>query len=171
MVIGVRIVPVIHDVSSNARIVDFAKVMLNYRDVLELVVFSRLSGGAAQYGLAEASKLLFKENIPHLIVMDLNEISDIGIVSTSDVVIQFSRALGNPFKRASDVVNGAADKAADKSRRIVLVVSGSETGFSKSEILAGAKVVYPQGIKRDIPPDAYIALFMHLLLIEEILSF
>lgn len=167
MVIYVRIVPVLHDVSSNARIVDFVKVMLNYKDVVELVVFSRLSGGAAQYGLAEASKLLFKENIPHLIVMDLNEISDVGIVSTSDVVIQFSRAFGAPFKRAGDVVNGAADK----SGRVVLVVSGSETGFSKSEILSVAKVVYPQGIKRDIPPDAYIALFMHLLLIEEILSF
>ncbi len=167
MVIRVKIVPIIHDVSSNARIVDFAKAVLNYRNVLELVVFSRLSGGAAQYGLAEASKLLFKENIPHLITMDLNEISDVGIISTSDIVIQFSRAFGAPFKMAKDVIN----EDDSKPKHIVLVVSGSETGFSKSEILSGARVVYPQGIKRDIPPDAYIALFMHLLLIEGFLSF
>jgi len=148
-------------VSSGSRISEFAKVVTNYKEVVDLVVFSRISGGAAQYGLAEASKILFKEGIPFLVLADLTELDELGLLKDKDaIIIQFSKLFGKPFSQLGEILskNIAGDK------RVFLVLSGSETGFSKSELLENANLVYPSGVRRELPPESYVVLFMHLLL-------
>lgn len=148
-----KLVLVLHDVSSGSTLQSFVKTAVAYKDYVEVVVVSRASGAAAQFGVAEASKALYKEGLGLLVLPDL---SDVFELLPGRKVVAFSRRFGSPVKEARElgISNGA-----------LALFSGSETGFSKSEIeaLANALVVYPRGASKELPPESYLSVLMHMV--------
>lgn len=148
-----KVIVVLHDVSSSNRIVDFSRTLTNFKNSIKLVVFSRVTGGAAQYGLAEASKILYKDDIPFLIVSDLKELEELSLLKGQ--VIQVSRSFGRPVKSFEEVLSSK-----EALEDTTLVLSGSDTGFGRSELLSEATIVYPDILSREVSPEVYLVLFM-----------
>ncbi len=147
-----KISVVLHDVSSNNRLMDFVKEVLAYKKHINMVVISRPTGGAAQYGVPEASKLLFKYDIKFAIIPDITDLHE--LFGEGFTTIQFTKNYGKEFKDLDDL-------KIDKN--ILLIFSGSETGFSKNELLENSIRVYPYGIERELSPNSYFSIFMHLI--------
>jgi len=147
-----KISVVIHDVSSNNRLMDFVKEVLAYKKYINMVIISRPTGGAAQYGVPEASKLLFKHDIKFAIIPDLTDLHE--LFSEEFSIIQFTKNYGKEFKDLDDL---------KIDNNILLIFSGSETGFSKNELLENSVRIYPYGIERELSPNSYFSIFMHLI--------
>ena len=66
---------IVHNVSSVQRLTDIARFILTYtmKQEVPLLVLSRVSGSAAQTGLAEVSKLAYKLGRPILITEGLED--------------------------------------------------------------------------------------------------
>uniref|UniRef100_A0A7J3ZIG0 Exonuclease n=1 Tax=Fervidicoccus fontis TaxID=683846 RepID=A0A7J3ZIG0_9CREN len=142
----------LHDVSSGNTLLNFVRTALAYKDYIELLVISRASGGAAQYGLAEASKMLYKEDVKLLVLPDIFDVTEL---FPQKKLVVFSRRHGSPFKSLGDI------RLEDRS--VILCFSGSETGFSKNELIESSVVVYPHGIRKELAPEAYLSIIMHLI--------
>lgn len=144
----------LHDVSSGSALVSFVRTALAYRDLLEVVIISRATGGAAQYGIADASKALYRESVAMLVVQDIPDVLEL---FPGRNLIFFSRRHGEPFTTLRDLGELGGS---------LLCFSGSETGFARNEIPEGARAVYPSGAQREMTPDAYLSIVMHLLVNE-----
>ncbi|MEM2304915.1 MAG: RecB-family nuclease, partial [Candidatus Methanomethylicia archaeon] len=70
-----KIIIALHNVHSVYKIVEIAKLCDVFN--VDLLVISRAVGSAAQQGISEASKLIFKSNKILLVVNDLKEAIDL----------------------------------------------------------------------------------------------
>jgi|UniRef100_A0A7J3SKK9 SpoU rRNA methylase family enzyme len=148
-----KIAIALHDVSSTSRLADFVRTLLAFDLNIDMVVFSRVSGAAAQYGLAEASKTLFKKGIRFLILQDIEDYHD---VFGGYKVIQYSASYGKPISSSSDL--GLSDE--DK---VILMFSGSDVGFSSKEMIEGSIAIRSSGAPRELPPESALGIVLNLL--------
>lgn len=147
-----KLVVVLHDVSSQARVNDFVKVALAFTDKIGAIVISKPSGAGAMYGVPEASKTTYKESIPLIVVPDLRDLREV----FPDKKILFVSLSEERAKRI-DSLSELGDLQ-DK----VLVFSGSDGGFSKRELMEADDVIYPGKLVREIPPEALLAILLLL---------
>jgi len=142
---------VLHDVGSQSKVADFVRVVLAFREEVEGVVISRPSGGAAMYGVPEASKSLFRESIPLVVVSDLRDLGEL-FKGRRRVFVSPSKG-----REVSDFreLQAAGD--------VALVFSGGETGFSEKELGEADDVITLKGLRRELPPDALLAIYLYEL--------
>lgn len=145
-----KLVVVLHDASSQARINDFIKVVLAFTDKINSVVISKPSGAGAMYGVPEASKILYKESIPLIVVPDLKDLRDV-FPNKKLVFVTLDEEKSKRIK--------ALDELGDPSDKL-LIFHGSEGGFSKKELLEADEVIYPSSLRREVPAEALLAILL-----------
>ena len=115
---------IVHNVSSVQRLTDIARFILTYtmKQEVPLLVLSRVSGSAAQTGLAEVSKLAYKLGRPILITEGLEDALQIIKPEKSFIVLSQGERVDNVLKEF------------EENRKVALILPGSEAAFSKYEI-------------------------------------
>lgn len=115
---------VVHNVSSVQRLVDIARFILTYtrKHEVPLLILSRVSGSAAQTGLAEASKLAYKLGRSILITEGLDDALEIVKPEKSFIIVGQGEHLSNILKEL------------ENNKKVALILPGSEAAFSKHEI-------------------------------------
>ncbi|MCC6052472.1 MAG: RecB-family nuclease [Fervidicoccaceae archaeon] len=148
-----KLIVVLHDASSQARINNFIKVILAFTDKVSLVVISKPSGAGAMYGVPEASKLLYKESMPLIVVPDLKDLREV-FPNKKLVLVALDEEKSRRIRTLSEL-GDPSDK--------LLVFPGSDGGFSKKELLEADDIVYPLGLKREVPAEALLAVLLSSL--------
>ncbi|MEM0021340.1 MAG: RecB-family nuclease [Fervidicoccaceae archaeon] len=150
-----RIAVALHDVSSTTRLTDFVRTLLSFNLEVELVIFSRITGAAAQYGLPEASKTLFKRGVRFLVLQDIEDYRDI---FKDYKIMQYSASKGKPISRKEEL---GIDFAKDK---VLIIFSGNDAGFTAQEILEEALAFRSLAAPKEIPPESALSLTLHMIL-------
>jgi len=154
-VLKTRYILLLHDTSSSNRVVNFTKIACSYKDYVKLIIFSRVTGGAAQYGIPDSFKIGYKEGVNIIVLQDIEDAVELFKETPK---IQFTRRYGVEFKSLKDdILNNIS------SNEVMLMFSGSDVGFSENEVLKDAVKIYPKGIARELPPESYLSIFMHLV--------
>ncbi|AFH42947.1 hypothetical protein IOK49_05350 [Fervidicoccus fontis] len=149
----VEIVVGLHDISSTYRLSDFFKTVQAYKKFINTFAISRVTGAAAQYGIAEISKALFKSNVNFLILQDIGDFLQF---FQGYKIFQFTQAYGVEFKSLEQL--GLKD-----NDRILLIFSGNDVGFGKNELLPNATYLKISGIEKELPPQVEFGIFMSML--------
>jgi len=114
---------IVHNVSSVQRLTDIARFILTYtkKQEVPILVLSRVSGSAAQTGLAEVSKLAYKLGRPILITEGLDDALQIIQPEKSFIVLSQGEQVNNILKELRE------------NNKVALILPGSEAAFSKYE--------------------------------------
>ncbi len=144
-----KFIVAIHDVSSGHRLTEITKVILAYRKYVKMVVISRATGAAAQYGLAEASKTFYKAGIKLLILPDIEDYNEL---FKGNKILQFTRIHGREYGSIRDLAI---------TEDTVLLISGNDNGFSKNELLENTEKIYPRGTEKQLPPETLLGVILH----------
>jgi len=112
--------------SSPQRLMDIAKLLQVFEFVNSLIVVKPV-GMAAQIGLAEASKIVYKINKNLIILSSISELSD--VINYDKVVFVL------PGQRGATDIETLFEEITDK--RVVLVFRGGETTISKQDLALG----------------------------------
>ncbi|MGB9726266.1 MAG: RecB-family nuclease [Fervidicoccaceae archaeon] len=149
-----KVVIGLHDVSSTSRLTDFLRTLFAFDIRVDLVVLSRVTGAAAQYGLPEASKLLFKRGVSFLILQDIGDYREI---FSNYKIIQYSASKGRPISKMREI------GMEPERENVLLLFSGSDAGFTSGEIIEGAVAIRLPEAPRELPPESALSLVLHML--------
>lgn len=149
-----KVVVVLHDVSSQARMIDFIKVVIAFAKKIGGVVISKPSGAGAMYGVPEASKILYRESIPLIVLPDIKDIREV-FQNKKIVFVSLGEYTKKRVKSINDI-DGLSDS--------ILVFPGSDNGFSKKELLEADEIIYPVFVDREIPAEATLAILFSSLI-------
>ncbi len=151
-----NIVPVLHNVHSVNRVVEFAKVV--YGVGVEVCVISKAIGSAAQSGVPEAHKMAFRKGKAFLFVADVEDAIELMRPDVIYVVV--------PPDLTGEVFDASeAAKAVVEGKKVMLIYGGLEPGLTKREMGLG-KPVTIDAIEADVGPVAYAAITLHSLVRE-----
>ena len=145
----VRVIPVMHDVSSAQRLVDAARTV--YGLGFRVFVATRVYGAAAQNGVPEAMRLALRLGRSFVVLPELRDAVELFAPET---VLVVSRDYGEPVS-----LDGLGRLARG---RTMVVVGGGEPGISKGDAAAG-KPVYFEGVEARLSPVAELALVLYAL--------
>ncbi|MCD6324234.1 MAG: hypothetical protein J7L55_03910 [Desulfurococcales archaeon] len=141
----------INNVSSPQRLVDAVKTILAFEAGGDLeikgVVVTKASGMAAQAGVPDASRLMYREGKPLILLPTLKDAVEL---------LKPDMTLLNEQVKDSAAV---CELEVPPNSRVLYVVSGHEDGFLKQELALGTPVKFA-GISRYVPPAAAVALFL-----------
>ncbi len=114
---------IVHNISSVQRLSDIARFILTYtkKHEVPLLVLSRVSGSAAQTGLAEVSKLAYKLGRPILITEGLEDTLQIIKPEKCFIVLGQGEEIDSVLKEL------------EENKKVALILPGSEAAFSKYE--------------------------------------
>jgi|YelNatPaOPRAMG01_1025707.scaffolds.fasta_scaffold08133_5 SpoU rRNA methylase family enzyme len=146
-----RIIIVLHNVHNIYKIVEMAK-LCDIFDV-DLFVISRAIGSAAQQGISEASKLIFKRSKMLLIVNDLKEAIDL-IKPLKVYLLSVKPHAQNPLN-IGDLL-----KKLDQED-IMIVFPGLDSGFSRNELALGEPVFLEFLVNKDPGSIAAAAIILY----------
>lgn len=146
-----RLIVVLHDVGSQSKINDFVRVALAFRESIEAIVISRPSGAGAMYGVPEASKALYKESLPLIVIPDLPDLREL-FPERKKILVSPGRGREISCLREIGEPEG-----------LILVFSGNETGFSKKDLETADEVVTLRRVRRELPSDSMLAILMYLI--------
>jgi SpoU rRNA methylase family enzyme len=145
-----RIIPVLHNTSSVQRLLDFARLVLALG--LKEIVVTKTYGAAAQHGLGELGRLVYKGGGSLLVLPDLPDAVEL---LSPDTTLIVSRSAGSePF----DPMNPPR-----LSGRILVAFNGGDPDFSSNELSLG-KPIYPLNTRSRLGPAAEAALVLYPLL-------
>lgn len=146
---GAEILPVLHNVYSQQRVVEAARVV--YGLGFRTFIVTKASSSAAQTGVPEAQKMALKTGRTFIYLPDLPDAIE---VLKPDKVLLFL-----PKKYAqlplSEVVKNV-------SGRLLAVFGGSDPGLSKRELELGI-AAYPDGVEEDVGSIGMVAITLFLL--------
>lgn len=145
----VDVIPLLHNVYSQQRVIEVAKVAygLGYR----VFVVTKASGSAAQVGIPEAQKLALKLDRALIYLPDLPDA--IELLKPEKVFLVLTR------KYAPTPISEAVK---DVSGKMLVVFGGAEPGLSKKELELGV-AVHPDGIVEDVGSTGLAAISLYLL--------
>ena len=146
---GVEVIPLLHNVYSQQRVVEVAKVV--YGLGFKVFVVTKAIGSAAQAGVPEAQKLALKLDRAFIYLPDLPDAIE---VLRPDKVL-----LVLPRKYAPTPVSEAVKSASGK---VMVVFGGAEPGLTKRELELGI-AVHPDGIEEDVGATGLAAISLYLL--------
>jgi SpoU rRNA methylase family enzyme len=136
----------VNNISSPQRLIDTAKVMLSYTgEELKALVVTKASGLAAQAGLSEASRMLYRVGKPLIILPSLKDALE--LLKPDRTFIYWPGEMNNYL--GSLTISG--------SERVMLVFSGQDDGPSRSEIALGQPFNF-EGFTNYLPPPAALSL-------------
>ena len=143
-----KVIPVVHNVSSVQRVVDSARLAFSLG--YPALVVTKAYGGAAQSGVPEASKLALKSGRSLIVLPDLRDAIDL---------LQPDRVLL--------LTNDYAEKRVSPGEvalegRLMVVVSGGEPECTPNELRLG-EPVYIEGVERKIGAVAELAIILYSL--------
>lgn len=146
-----KIIIVLHNVHSVYRLVEMAKLC----DIFDINLFvvSRAIGSAAQQGIPEVSKLIFRSNRTLLIVNDLKEA--INLLKPSRVYLLSVR----PYAQTPLDISILLKQLSQED--IMIVFSGIDSGFSKNELVLGEPVFLEFLVNEDPGPIAAAAIILY----------
>lgn len=145
-----RIIPVLHNTSSVQRMIDFARLILALG--LREIVVTKTYGAAAQHGLGELGRLIYKGGGSLIVLPDLPDAVEL---LNPDTTLIVSRGAGSePF----DPLNPPR-----VTGRILVAFNGGDPDFGPDEISLG-KAIYPLNTKSRLGPAAEAALVLYPLL-------
>ncbi len=127
-----RLIPVIHNVSSYQRLSDMARLV--YSLGLDVLVATKVYGGAAQSGVPEVTRMALKHGKSFIALPDLGDAID---VLKPDKVIIVSREHAAQRLDPSSIVAGDGV--------VMIVFNGGEPDFTRAEASLGTPV-YIDGV-------------------------
>jgi len=145
----VEILPVLHNVFSQQRVVEAARVV--YGLGFHTFIVTKASGSAAQVGVPEAQKIALKMGRAFIYLPDLPDALE---VLRPDKVLLFV-----PKKYAQVPL---AEAIRDARGRVLTVFGGADPGLSKRELELGV-AVYPEGVLDDIGSTGLLAIGLYQL--------
>ena len=119
---------IVHNVSSPQRLVDVARIVFNKCSPFNYLIVSKPTGMAAQVGLPDVSRMSYKLNRNLIITSSIKDALDL-IDAKQVYLINFS-----------DVSELIYPEDIELSDKTAIVVSGSDTGFTKSELALGKPI-------------------------------
>lgn len=121
------IVPLIHNVSSVHKLVEFAKIVYGFG--FKTMIATRVHGAAAQQGIAEVMKLAVKHGNNFVVLADVRDAVE---VFGPDKLVYITE----PSRDTKPI------EEVDLSGRVLLIVNGLDLPFSKHEVLPGSELVH-----------------------------
>ncbi len=145
--------PVVHNVSSVQRLLDFARLV--YGLGLNTLVASKVYGAAAQSGVPEAMRFAFKLNRGLLVLSGLEDVlellkPDVTLIVSSEYAVEYIDPFNPP------VYPG----------RVLIVFNGGEPDFSAGEAGFG-RPVYVKGVSGRLGAIAEASLILYPLLFRK----
>jgi SpoU rRNA methylase family enzyme len=138
----------LHNIASYQRLMDFSKAAFNFD--IKYFVITKVSGTAAQTGIPDLSKIAFKQGKSFIVLPDLKDA--IELLQPDSVYL-----LTNNSDKELHPDN------IDTNKKILIVFSGIESGFTKVEQSLGETVRFPK-IKSDIGPVASLGALLYCIL-------
>lgn len=144
------LIVVANNASSPQRLIDIAKVVYSfeYSEIVNTLVVTRPTGSAAQVGIPEISKLAYKLGKPLVVLPSINDAVE--LLKPSNVFLIYRGDDSKPLETI-EVPNNS-----------MIVVSCSDTGFTKGELALGTHV-FPRYFNSGIGPVAEIALSLYII--------
>jgi len=145
----VNIIPLLHNVYSQQRVVEVAKAA--YGLGYGVFVVTKASGSAAQAGVPEAQKLALKLDKAFIYLPDLPDAVE--VLKPDSVLLVLTR------KYAPTPISEAVKNCTGK---VVVVFGGAEPGLSKKELELG-QAVHPDGVVEDVGSTGLAAISLYIL--------
>ncbi len=144
------LIVVANNALSPQKLIDVARVVYNfeYPDLISTLVIAKPSGSAAQVGIPEVSKLAYKLGRSLIILPSINDA--IELLKPSKVFLICRTDNSQPLE---------VTEIPDNS---MLVVSCSDTGFTKTELSLGTHV-FPKYFNSGVGPAAETALSLYII--------
>lgn len=143
---------VLHNVHSAGKIIDTAQVV--YGLDFHNFVISRAEGSAAQNGVPDANKLAMKMRKNFIVLPDLNDVLEL-------LEIEKPLMIASPVLTKERVNLAELKKEVESGEKIVIILSGSNSSFSRKEMDLGACVSLEARV--DIGPAGTAAIILHAL--------
>jgi SpoU rRNA methylase family enzyme len=146
-----NLVMTIHNVSSQQRLIELAKVFYGLGYV-NLVV-SRATGAAAQIGIPEVQKISLKTGGRLIITADLEDAID--LIKPNTIILLTQKAYGKTAYKPEEIAMELS-----KGLTVMMVIGGLEPGLTSRDLSLG-EPTYIQGIEGELGPVglATIALY------------
>jgi len=140
----------IHGIFSVQRLVDFVKTAIALG--CSTIVVSKAVGAAAQNGVPEAQKVVFKSGRNMLVVADLVDIKEL-LDPDKLILITTEKREDIPEVAFEEIVSILRE-----NKNIILVYPGSDTGFTRGELELGEAYRIPLVEGAQLSPVAALAI-------------
>ena len=145
-----NVVVCIHNVASPQRLMDAAKVVFGLGDA-KVLAASRVTGMAAQTGVPEVMRYAYRLKKSFLVFPTLQDVID--LLKPDEVLLLVPESFPEAENLESKVI---------QNKRVLLVISGSDDGFTRADLGLGSAVYLP-GVKEFLPSVASIAISLWIL--------
>lgn len=146
-----ELIVVISNVSSPQRLIDFAKLVYGLSNLKSSLVFTRVSGMAAQSGVPEVSKYLYRLGKPLLLLPSPQDVIDL---LRPDRILVLAK---------TEVSKDVGEIADDLKGRVALLVNGSDAPPPKAELSLGDHVMVRE-LDPTSPPQAVLAIILYVIM-------
>jgi len=144
---------VLHNTHAVSKVIDTAQVV--YGLGFDNFIISKAEGSAAQTGVPEANKLAMKMNRRFMVLPDLKDVIEL-------LDIEKPLLITSPVLTKERIDLNSLKSSLNSKDRLVLVVSGSNSSFSRKEMDLGECTSLDAKI--DIGPSGTIAVILYGLL-------
>uniref|UniRef100_A0A7C1P071 Exonuclease n=1 Tax=Thermofilum pendens TaxID=2269 RepID=A0A7C1P071_THEPE len=151
---GVKVIPLLHNVSSPQRVVEVAKAA--YGLGYDIFVVSKPAGAAAQSGVPEAQRIALREGKTLVVLPSIEVAAE--LLGAETLVFVVSRKFAD--KPLEEVIKSLAGKGAEQ--KVLMVFGGAEPGLSAREMEMGERV-YVSGIGNDVGPTALAVIALYVV--------
>ncbi|MCC6032588.1 MAG: RecB-family nuclease [Desulfurococcaceae archaeon] len=147
---SLELVVVVNNVSSPQRLIDFAKLVYGLTNLRSSLVFTRVSGMAAQTGIPEVGRYLFRLGKPLLILPTPQDVID--LLKPDKVLVLAKTEVSKDIEEVASGLRG----------KVALVVNGGDTPPSKTELSLGDHVMVGE-LDPSTPPQAALAITLYVI--------
>jgi len=149
---GVRIIPLLHNVSSPQRVVEVARAA--YGLGYDTFVVSKPMGAAAQSGVPEAQRVALREGKTLIVLPSIEAAAEL-LGADAIVFVVPKRFADKPLE---EVFRSLTEKSAEQ--RVLMVFGGAEPGLSAREMEMGERA-YVSGLENDVGPTALAVIALY----------
>ncbi len=149
-----NLVVVIHNVSSVHRVTEFAKLIAGLG--LKYVIYTKVTGAAAQQGIPEAFKIAAKQGSTILVLPDITDVYEL-IRPERTYFLVTETTHERQAVRLVDIIDEILSLTG-QGKKIVLVVNGSDLPFTPRETQGGILV---KVLNARLPSTAVLALALY----------
>lgn len=146
-----RVIPLIHNVSSVQRVVDMARLVYSL-GINELVI-TKAYGAAAQHGIPEASKIALKKGRSLLVLPDIPDAVEL-LSPDKVLIVSFGHAKN---RNLNEILDG-------EEKVILVAFNGGEPDFMPDETKLGKTIYIPRATSR-LGPIAEAGIILYSLLV------
>ena len=144
---------VLHNTHAVSKVIDTAQVV--YGLGFNNFIVSKAEGSAAQTGVPEANKLAMKMNRRFMVLPGLKDVIEL-------LGVEKPLLITSPVLTTERIDLNSLKSSANSKDRLVIIVSGSNSSFSRKEMDLGQCVSL--NAKIDIGPSGTIAVILYRLL-------